>query len=108
LLTPKYKEMLKEILEEKAIPLLAQWCQTFVVIGSPSDTPRYSQILLDSDEDKYKLQSTISSGNTIDLDLTEDEFNILRKAHNRNILWNTWKQMRTEFLEEYFPTIKSY
>tara|TARA_B110000503_G_scaffold137614_1_gene222155 strand:+ start:2104 stop:5778 length:3675 start_codon:yes stop_codon:yes gene_type:complete len=96
---------------------LNEWCRMYVVIGSNNpyaqETPRYSQIGYDHDTKKWKLYSTQKNLYYFIENLTNEEENFLMTMHYRyregnNKLWNQYKEIRTEFLLEYFPTIDIY
>lgn len=82
---------------------------TFKIIGTPNETPRYSQIYGNSDiyglSTEFRLQST-QTELFYDVDLTEEETKIINIVHENLELWNAWKKFRTEFLIKNHPTIK--
>ena len=101
---------------EKIQYTLNEWCKTFVVIGTPNETPRYSQLFFtDGAEGKgeAQLQSTQKKLYYPIYGLTEEENRFLKRIQiiqqNRSrSLWNQYKEIRTEFLLEYYPTIDVY
>lgn len=93
-------------IKDKLLQKLDIWCNHFMLIGSMSETPRYSQVLQDYESDKYLLKSTVTSI-YYDVEFTEEEEVWLNKMQHKGKLWGWWKQIRTKHLTKY-PTIKAY
>ena len=91
-------------IKAKALKALELWAMTFKLIGSPEETPRFSQLMRRGDV--YVLKST-QKDLFYDLGLTEEENNLLLYADTRK-LWDWWKQIRTEYLLENHKTINPY
>lgn len=88
-------------IKSKALERLEQWCVTYKLIGSPDETPRYSQLMRSGET--FVLKST-QKELYYELDLTEAENRFLMGADPRK-LWELWKETRTEYLSKNHPTI---
>jgi hypothetical protein len=100
---------LTALFEAKFTAPLNTWCNTFKVIGTPDETPRYSQIYpkyISPSQEGYCLRSTVCPVN-YSVDLTADEITLLFRAEERQILWDAWKAYRTQFLITNHKTIKA-
>ena len=97
----------EEKIKDKLLEKLDLWCNHFMLIGTMSETPRYSQILKDYENDKYSLQSTVTSV-YYDVEFTKEEEQVLDKMQHKGELWNWWKQIRTKHIATKYPTIKAY
>lgn len=98
---------------------LEVWCIHYKLTGSPSETPRYSQIMsmywttgLDEDDD-YILRST-QKALWYPLNFNQEQKQFLRdleleviKGHTTK-LWDQYKRLRTDYLRENHPTISVY
>ena len=96
------EQLIKDQIKAKILPVLNQWAVTFKLIGTDSETPRFSQLLTQGG--KFVLKST-QKNLFYNLDLTEAEerYLFLMDSEDR---WNWYKQLRTEFLASKHPTIK--
>ena len=109
----KEEEKLLQSAKEKMLDALHIWAITYKVVGSPSETPRFSQILrsdFGENEDRpFYLKSTVS-GIKYKLDLTPDEYKVVLDKQQRldYELWDWWKIARTEYLIKHHPTINPY
>lgn len=99
---------IEKVLIDKFIPVLELWCNTFKLIGTPAETPRYSQIMVNREEDVI-LESTQKSLFYIP-QLTEEEKNIILQAYydNSDGLWKQWREFRTKYIAENHKTISPY
>ena len=93
---------MEDQIKAKILPVLNQWAVTFKVIGTDSETPRFSQLL--TKDQKFVLKST-QKDLFYNLDLTEAEerYLFLMDSQDR---WDWYKQIRTNFLAANHPTIK--
>tara|TARA_R100000951_G_scaffold81310_1_gene69051 strand:- start:265 stop:612 length:348 start_codon:yes stop_codon:yes gene_type:complete len=114
-------ENLRSILEENGVDLrletyyqqaleqLEVYCNTFKLMGTQNETPRYSQLFLeDNDDDNgyaLKLKSTVSRVyyNVCEFEDDDKLFYLFTRDS-----WATWKQIRTQYLLENHPTINAY
>lgn len=99
---------IEKVLIDKFTPVLKLWCNTFKLIGTPAETPRYSQIMVNREEDVI-LQSTQKNLFYIP-QLTKEEKEIITNAYleDPDGLWQQWKQFRTQYLTENHKTISPY
>lgn len=99
-------EQLKQDIKTKGIESLETWCNTFKLIGTPQETPRYSQIRV-NDNNEVLLYSTIKNGFEIKLfDVEEREADKIEL--NTAEIWQYWKELRTNHLLNNHPTIDAY
>jgi hypothetical protein len=103
-----------ETAENKLLDQLDIWCITFMIMGTQSETPRYSQIMpLDSfsssydDDFKLILKSTVAVIR-YDVNFTDEENKALIEMYRESKLWDWWKSIRTQYLVDNYPTIKHY
>ena len=101
-------EQIRKLLQDKLIPVLDHWAITFKFIGMGNqESPRWSQVMYDYDNEAIYLCSTQK-----DLyyypELSEEETNMLYEYQMDfpTELWNTWKEMRNEYLAKNHSTIK--
>ena len=95
------KEILNKILES-----LNLWANTYKLIGTQNETPRYSQLMKNYDNNNFELKST-QKNLYYTLNLTEAENDFL-DSFEHDDLWNQYKEIRTNFLQENHLTIKVY
>ncbi len=98
---------MEDQVKKKLLEVLDEWCISFMLIGTPSETPRYSQVMCNDDVSNWRLESTVSSIH-YNIDWTKEELNFLYKRQRDQELWDWWKHIRTEHLESNYKTIKSY
>lgn len=98
---------MEEQVIKKLLEVLDTWCVTFMLIGTSSETPRYSQVMANDDYTDWSLSSTVA-GIKYEIDWTPEELEFLNKKQWSEDLWGWWKQIRTEHLENNYKTIKSY
>jgi len=100
---------------------LHQVCKTFVLIGSPHETPRYYNIdnktldqldcsIFDIHKSKKDYYLYIGSTQTnklfFKIKVTNDYYKNLWRTDGE--FWKQFKQFRTEFLIKNYPTIDPY
>ena len=94
-----YIEPIKKELEEN----LHQFCQAYMLIGNgTSETPRFFNI---QNYDVFKHTLTIGSTQKQSLNFTIDLNNKFDEYVNFNDFWQQFKEFRTNFLLENYPTI---
>ncbi len=100
---PRFETYYKQALEQ-----LEVYCNTFKLMGTERETPRYSQLFLEENDKGYilKLKSTVSN---VYYDVCEfiEETDFDEFYFNDNS-WATWKEIRTQYLLENHPTINAY
>lgn len=89
---------------EKITKALENWCIAYKIIGTPPETPRYSQLM--KREGVFTLHST-QKELFYNLELTESENNFLASFEYSD-LWEQYKQFRTTYLTTNHPTINAY
>ncbi len=101
-------EQIPQSVVTKALEALDQWANTFMVIGSRDETPRYSQLMnrYDDLEGGWVLKST-QRNLFYHLDLTPEEHEALTLM-NPDERWNQWRKIRTKHLIENYKTINPY
>lgn len=87
--------------QKKLIDKLDLWCATFITVGTPEETPRYSQLI-----DKA-LRSTVADV-YYDIDFDLDELLWIDEMTDDGELWDWWKKVRTEHLTKNYKTIKAW
>jgi len=94
-----YIEPIKKELEEN----LHQFCKAYILIGNgTSETPIYLNIY---EYDVFKHTLTIASTQKQSLSFTIDLNNKLDEYIIFNDFWQQFKEFRTKFLLENYPTI---
>lgn len=93
----------KELLN-KILTALNLWANTYKLIGTPNETPRYSQLMINSNG-IFELKST-QKNLYYTLNLTEGENEFLNNIEH-NERWNEYKEIRTEFLLKNHKTIST-
>lgn len=105
---PKRIEDNKE-LTEKILHGLELWAIQFKLMGFPSETPRYSQLMAKNGYngfvDKFELISTQSDKLIHHLNLTDAENKFLSNM-DFTARWEQYRDMRNKYLSENHPTIK--
>ena len=95
-----YITPIKEQLDEK----MHITCALFVTIGFPAESPRYFNFKEFNDETKV-----LTIGSTQRQNL---EFEVQTEYEPYSVdvtdFWNQFKEYRTGFLQEYYPTIDRY
>jgi hypothetical protein len=77
-------------------------CVAFIVMGSPRETPRYMNFgEFDIDRKILTIESTQTSSIFFKV---QAEFDFIEC----DVFWEQFKQYRTEFLVNNYPTIKPY
>lgn len=93
-----YITPIKDKLDEK----MHDQCVAFMLIGTPRETPRYMNFKEFDDETKVlKIQSTQTSAVFFYIQTDFDFVDV-------NNFWAQFKEYRTEFLIENYPTIDPY
>ncbi len=92
---------------QQALELLEVYCNTFKMIGTQNETPRYSQLFLEKNDNGYvlKLKSTVSRVYYNVCNIEDDDELFYLFTDNS---WATWKQIRTQYLIDNHPTINAY
>lgn len=77
-------------------------CGAFMLLGTPRETPRYLNFgEFDDDTRVLTIQSTQTSKIFFEV---ETDFDFIEV----DVLWNQFKEYRTEFLVTNYPTINPY
>lgn len=95
----------KDAIEEQ----LHKMCQTFCLIGFPHESPRWVNVnKLYKEDDKFILQfKSTQCSLGFNIYISENHYNRLETFILSDYLWDDFKTFRTEFLKEYYPTIKT-
>lgn len=92
---------MEEQVKSKLLDALDIWCQDFMILGTPSETPRYSQVI-----DKTLKSTIMDIYYTIDFSL--EEMLWIDEMQEDERLWSWWKQVRTDHLVNNYKTINPY
>ena len=100
---------IEKVLIDKFTPVLELWCNTYKLIGTHAETPRYSQITFNREGEDVILESTQKKLFYIP-QLTKEEKEIITNAwlEDPTGLWQQWKEFRTKYLKENHKTISPY
>lgn len=90
-----YIEPIKEALDEN----MHMECSIFMLIGIPRETPRYMNFgNYNLDTKVLRIQSTQTSGIFFDIETDYDYIEC-------DVFWHQFKEYRTKFLKDNYPTI---
>lgn len=93
-----YIESIKEELDK----CLHNKCVAFMVIGTPSETPRYMNFGdFDNETKTLTIQSTQTNRVSFDVQTDYDFIEV-------NKFWKQFRDYRTQFLLDNYPTINPY
>ncbi len=81
---------------------LHKFCQSFMLIGRPNETPKYLNIY---EYDVFNHTLTIASTQKQSLNFTINLDNKIEQYINFNEFWEQFKEFRTNFLLKNYPTI---
>ena len=82
-------------------------CNMFMLIGSPRETPRYYNFGgFDRDKNTIKIKSTQNSNLYFIINIDENLLEDLRFEVSE--FWQQFKEYRTKFLLNNYPTINAY
>jgi hypothetical protein len=99
---------IENLFNTKIAPLLDLWANTFKLIGTPAESPRYAQIFVDFSAEELSLKSTVSEIAYKIEGLTREELSTLLNLHVNGALWEQWKEFRTAYLLKQHNTINPY
>lgn len=81
-------------------------CMTFCLIGTPLETPRYyNKGGVDFENNKLTIQSTQRSSLYFTVDIPEGTAAFYCEP---DVFWQQFKEFRTQFLLDHYPTIDPY
>lgn len=92
-------------LTEKILQALDKWAIQFKIMGFPHETPRFSQLMCEHDDDQFRLQSTQRSTLIAEIQGLTKEENIFLMRMDHNDRWEQYRALRNKFLAENHPTI---
>ena len=93
-----YIEQIKEQLDEQ----MDLQCVAFMLLGTPRETPRYLNFGgFDNDTRVLTIESTQVSHVFFNIETDFDYVEV-------HIFWEQFKEYRTKFLTDNYPTIKPY
>ena len=99
-----YITPIKKELNEK----MHEICNMFMLIGTPRETPRYFNFGgFDDDTKTLKIKSTQNDNLFFTIDCKDLKYNS-RAFFPCNDFWQQFKEYRTQFLLENYPTINAY
>ena len=85
-------------------------CNIFMLIGTPRETPRYYNFGgFDDDTNTLKIKSTQNDNLFFTIDCKNLNYESLTfLTSNKNEFWQQFKDYRTKFLLNNYPTINAY
>ena len=99
-----YITPIKKELNEK----MHEICNMFMLKGTPRETPRYYNFGgFDKEKNTLKIKSTQNSNLFFTIDCKNLDYNLLRFSPC-NEFWQQFKEYRTKFLLNNYPTINAY